>query len=284
MTRERRRLLLVLAAAYAAGLAAALLATLPLAGRHPLLVTAGADLLATLAVFGFSVRFDNSSVYDPYWSVAPLPIVAYWLAVAAPGTSPARQALAAGLVALWGIRLTANCLHRWRSLADEDFRYAERRQRDRGLYWLVSLLGFHLMPTTWVFLGLLPLWPALALPGRPVGWLDGAAALLTAGAVLLEGLADLQLQRFLATRRDPGEVLARGLWGRFRHPNYVGEVLFWWGIWLFGLAADPTWWWTVVGPLAITALFALVSVPLMERRMRERHPGWGARGGAPART
>jgi steroid 5-alpha reductase family enzyme len=50
----------------------------------------------------------------------------------------------------------------------------------------------------------------------------------------------------------------------------VGEVLFWWGLWLFGLAADASWWWTVIGPVSITALFAFVSIPWMDRRLATR--------------
>ena len=56
----------------------------------------------------------------------------------------------------------------------------------------------------------------------------------------------------------------------FRHPNYLGEIGFWWGLWLFALAADPSWWWTVIGPLAMVALFARVSIPMMDQRLRER--------------
>ena len=41
-----------------------------------------------------------------------------------------------------------------------------------------------------------------------------------------------------------------------------------------GLAAAPAWWWTIVGPLAITLLFRFVSLPLMETRMNERRPGY----------
>jgi steroid 5-alpha reductase family enzyme len=281
VTPARRRLLAAVALAYAAGLAAALAAALlmgwALPGRHPLLVTALADVAATLAVFAFSVRHDNSSIYDPYWSVAPVPIAAAWLAVAEPGVPALRQALVAALVLTWAVRLTANCLVRWRSLADEDFRYVEIRRRSGRLHWPASLLTIHLFPTTWVFLGLLPLWPALSGPARPPGWLDAAAALVTAGAVAVEAAADLQLRRFLSARRDPAAVLDTGLWAAFRHPNYVGEVLFWWGLWLFGLAADPGWWWTVAGPLAITALFAFVSAPWMDRRLAARHPAWAAR-------
>lgn len=276
MTPERRRLFRALALAYLGGLAVALATGAVLAGHHPLLITAAADAAATLAVFAFSLRHDNSSIYDPYWSVAPVPIVAWWLALAPPGAPAGRAWLAAALVAAWSLRLTLNCLARWHSLDREDFRYQEIRRRTGRAYWPASLLTIHLFPTAWVLLGLLPLYPALTRP-TGLGWLDGAAALVTAGAILLEGLADLQLRRFLAARRDPGEVLASGLWALSRHPNYLGEVLFWWGLWLFGLAADPAWWWTAAGPLAITALFAFVSVPWMDRRMEARHPGWLAR-------
>jgi steroid 5-alpha reductase family enzyme len=54
-------------------------------------------------------------------------------------------------------------------------------------------------------------------------------------------------------------------------------VLFWWGLWLLGVAAAPGWWWTVAGPIAITLLFLLVSVPWMDRRLLERHPAWRER-------
>ena len=273
MSAARRRLRSAVALAYLAALAAALAVGAALPGRHPLLVTAAADLVATLVVFAASVRHDNSSLYDPYWSVAPIPIAAWWLSLASPAPT-ARGWLAAALVLAWGARLTANCLQRWRDLGDEDFRYREIRGRTGRWYWPASLLTIHLFPTAWVLLGLAPLFPALTGPGRPPGWLDAAAALLTAGAILVEGLADLQLRRFLAARADPAAVLREGLWRWSRHPNYLGEVLFWWGLWLFGLAADPAWWWTVAGPLAITGLFTFVSVPWMDRRMAARHPGW----------
>jgi steroid 5-alpha reductase family enzyme len=274
VTNDHRRLLRVVAVAYLAALAAALATGAALAGRHPLLVAAVADVVATLVIFAASVRYDNSSLYDPYWSVAPVPIVLFWAWGGDPGASAVRGGLAAALLLAWAVRLTANCLVRWRSLAHEDFRYVEIRRRTGRGYWPSSLLTIHLFPTAWVFLGLLPLYPALALPSRPLGWLDAAAAAVTGGAVLIEAVADLQLRRFLSTRTDPAAVLERGLWAISRHPNYLGEVLFWWGLWLFGLAADPGWWWTIAGPLAITALFTFVSVPWMDRRMAERHPGW----------
>jgi steroid 5-alpha reductase family enzyme len=261
--------------AYLVALAVALAVGWALRGRHPILVAALADVAATAVVFLFSVRHGNSSVYDPYWSVAPIPIVLYWSwlggGAGAPGT---RQALAVLLVIAWGVRLTANWAARWRGFEDEDFRYVEIRRKTGRAYWPASFVSIHLMPTAWVFLGLLPLYPALALPGRPAGLLDLVAAAVTACAVAVEAVADLQLRAHLRTRRDPEAVLDTGLWSLSRHPNYFGEVLFWWGLYLFGLAADPAWAWTAVGPGSITLLFVLVSVPWMDRRMLSRHPSW----------
>jgi steroid 5-alpha reductase family enzyme len=266
----------VVVLAYAAGLGVALAVAWTLRGRPPLLITAAADAAATATVFAFSVLCDNSSIYDPYWSVAPIPIAAYWFALS-PGASTARQRWVLALVCVWGVRLTANWVARWRGLSDEDFRYAEIRARTGRGYWPASLVAIHLMPTVWVFLGLLPLFPALSSAGRPFGWLDWAGLAVTGSAIALEALADLQLRLFLRARTDPGEVLRTGLWNLCRHPNYLGEMTFWWGLYLFGLAADPSWAWSLVGPLSITLLFTAVSVPWMDRRMLARHPEWAER-------
>jgi steroid 5-alpha reductase family enzyme len=269
----RRDALQAVVVAYTAGLLAAVVAGWAIRDRHPILVAAVADVVGTLVVFAFSVRHGNSSLYDPYWSVAPIPIAAWW-AAGAPGGPGLRASLVLLLVTAWGVRLTANWVARWHGLADEDFRYVEIRARTGRLYWPASLVSIHLMPTAWVFLGLLPTWPALSGAGRPPGVLDAVAALVTAGAIAVETVADLQLRRFVRTRREPGAVLDTGLWRWSRHPNYFGEVAFWWGLWIFGVSADPSWAWTAVGPAAITLLFVLVSVPWMDRRMLARHPEW----------
>jgi len=242
------------------------------APQHPVWGAAVGDVVATLVVFAFSIALDNSSVYDPYWSVAPLPIAIYWAGNAAGGTFGLRQFAILALIALWGSRLTANWALRWRGPADEDFRYLEIRSKTGRAYWLASFGGIHLLPTGWVFLGLLPIYPALNRPGFAI--LDIIAILVTALAVAIETLADRQLRRYLRSPHDEGGILGSGLWARCRHPNYLGEIVFWWGLFLFGMAADPGWIGSIVGPLSITLLFVFVSVPWMDRRMLSRHPAW----------
>ena len=260
------------AAAYLAALLAALTVGHACTGIHPIWIAALGDVAAALVVFAFSVGLDNSSVYDPYWSVAPLPIALYWAASAEGGGFGLRQVLILSLLAIWGARLTANWALRWRGPADEDFRYVEIRAKTGKAYWPASLASIHLLPTAWVFLGLVPIFPALNRPGLAI--LDIAAALVTGLAIAVEAIADHQLRRYLRSPHDKDGILDSGLWSRCRHPNYLGEILFWWGLFLFGMAAHPGWIWSIIGPLAITLLFVFVSVPWMDRRMLSRHPAW----------
>ncbi|MFN8644469.1 MAG: DUF1295 domain-containing protein [Candidatus Binatia bacterium] len=262
--------------AYAVALVVALIAGAMVEARHPLAIALAADLAATLAVFAFSRAFDNSSFYDAYWSVAPPLLAAYFWTVAVPGTSATRQAVVFGLVCWWAVRLTYNWARGWTGLHHEDWRYVDLRASTGRAYWLVSLVGLHLMPTLQVFLGCLSLYPALAVGTRPFGALDVVATLVTAGAIALEARADKELLRFRRAQPPPEAILASGVWSWSRHPNYFGEMSFWWGLWLFGLAAAPAWWWTVVGPLAITLMFRFASLPLIETRMAQRRPGFAA--------
>jgi steroid 5-alpha reductase family enzyme len=238
----------------------------------PIVQLAVADVVATLVVFGFSVKYDNSSVYDAYWSVAPIVLVSY-LAWIGQSTAPVRTLLVVALVWLWGVRLTHNWARGWTGLAHEDWRYRDIRVQSGKFYWPVSLLGIHLFPTVIVFLGCLPLFVVMLEPGRPLNWLDGLATLVTGAAVAVELLADNQLRDYTLHRKRPGETMTEGIWAWSRHPNYFGEICFWWGIWLFGVAAVGLGrWWMISGAVAVTILFNFISIPLIERRMAGRRP------------
>ncbi len=259
------------AAAYVVALVVALIVGRAAAGLHPIWIAAVADLAATLVVFAFSVALDNSSVYDPYWSVAPLPIALYWT-VAAGANFGLRQLVVLALLAVWGVRLTANWALRWRGPADEDFRYLEIRAKTGKAYWPASLASIHVLPTAWVFLGVIPIFPALTRP--EFGVVDLAATFIAGLAIVVETIADRQLRHYLRSPHDQDRIFDQGLWAACRHPNYLGEILFWWGLFLFGVAARPGWAWSIIGPVSITLLFVLVSVPWMDRRMLSRHPAW----------
>lgn len=271
---SRSRSFLFVAAAYLAGLVSAWLVVRWLGpGASPLAAVAYADVAATVVVFAFSVVADNTSVYDPYWSLAPIAIAPYLaMRAEAEGAPAARRILVSALVIAWGLRLTYNWARGFQSLAHEDWRYVDFRRKTGRLYWPVSLAGLHLFPTVQVYLGCLPLFVALS-SSRPLGPLDAVAAAVTAGALAIETVADEQLRSFRA-RGNAGEIMAEGLWAYSRHPNYLGEIGFWWGLFLCGLAAAPDAWWTGLGALSITAMFALFSIPMLDKRSCERRPAY----------
>ena len=236
-----------------------------------------ADVAATLVIFAFSRYYGNSSTYDPYWSVIPPLLALYWYAAGGgEQVDPVRAIGVIVLVWLWGIRLTANWATHWEGMRHEDWRYPLVRQRaGKAAFW-ADLLGIHLYPTAQVFLGCLPIYAVMTHGGRPFGALDLIAGALTLGAIAIETIADLQLHAFIATRR-PGAFIQSGLWSWSRHPNYFGQMSFWWGLMLFGLAAAPQEWpWIVPGALTMSVMFTFASIPLMDQRSLERRPGFDA--------
>jgi steroid 5-alpha reductase family enzyme len=270
----------LVAVAYLLAGALGIVAAAVVPGWHPIVAALWGDLVATVVIFLVSVAVGNASLYDPYWSVAPPVIAVGWLAVIDSGLA-VRQLLVIALITLWAVRLTTNWAAGWRGLSHEDWRYVQLRVQTHGRlpWWAVSFGGIQLMPTLVVFAGMLSVWPALS-GDRPLGPVDLLAAAVTLGAVALETIADLQLHHFTSDPANRGTVAEVGVWRWSRHPNYLGEIGFWWGLWLFGLAAAPAWWWTVVGPLTMVALFVFASIPLMERRSMARradYPDYASR-------
>lgn len=250
-------------------------------GHHPIAVAFVADLAATVVIFVLSMLLANSSLYDAYWSVIPPVIAIGWASVAPDGLSTGavvRQVIVIVLVLAWAIRLTRNWILGWTGFNHEDWRYSGLREGlPRGVPWpLVSFLGIQLMPTLVVFVGMLPLWPALGIGRNGLGVLDVVGILVTGGAIVLETESDRQMRGFTQNPANQGKPMDQGLWGLSRHPNYLGEIGFWWGLWFFGLAADPSWWWTVIGPLLMVVLFESASIPMMENRSLERRPAYAA--------
>lgn len=266
---DYRAIIIAYAVTLAAGAAA--LYGLPLTAPYDALA---ADLVATVVIFGFSLGYRNSSFYDAYWSVIPPLLAFHWYALAPTDIDPMRALCVLVLVSLWALRLTANWALHWGGLGHEDWRYPLVRQKAGRFAVAADFAGIHLFPTLQVFLGCLPVYVVMSLGTAPFGLLDLLAAAVTLGAILIETLADRQLHAFSA-RRKPGTFIQEGLWAWSRHPNYFGELSFWWGLMLFGLAAAPAAWpWVIPGALAMTLMFCFASIPLMEQRSLARRPGY----------
>lgn len=260
--------------AYVIAFAAAAVTLHVLEGRHPLFAVGAADVAATVVIFVFSRALSNTSFYDAYWSVAPAGVVA-WLTLG-PGNHDGlstRQLLVLSLVMLWALRLTWNWIRGWDGLKHEDWRYVDLRKQTGRLYWVVSFVALHFFPTVLVFLGVVPLYTAVVEAPAGFGVLDVVAAVVTLGAIVIEAVADEQLRNFRRSMRADGGICNVGLWSWSRHPNYFGEIGFWLGLFLFGLAAGAPWW-TGLGFVSMVALFVGASIPMAEKRSLARRPAY----------
>jgi len=222
---------------------------------------------ATTIVFIFSLTTDNSSMYDPYWSVAPVCITLYWMKKAnVPGI------LFFILLLVWSIRLTANCCIHWKGLSDEDWRYRSFRKATGKLYWPVSYLAIHMIPTFFVLGNMLPV--LYILEGKVTNlFLVVTGYVMMLAAFLLELVADRQMDHYQKTRTDDTACCTEGLWAYSRHPNYLGENCLWWGIFIasLGCGGNPI---LIIAPIAMTALFLSYSIPAMEKRQCEHRPSY----------
>lgn len=237
-----------------------------------------ADLIATAVVFAASRIHHNSSCYDPYWSVLPPYLVVFWLLASdTAGVDDARSVLLTIVVFVWAIRLTGNWMHDWPGLHHEDWRYPMLRDNAGPRYgaeFFVDLTAIHFIPTGIVFGALVPAYAVLDRPGKDLNWVDGVALVVGLGAPVLQLVSDAQMRRFIRDRQ-PGQAMDSGLWAWSRHPNYFGEISFWFSLAIFAIAGAPSdWWWLLLGPIAMTAMFLGASIPMMEKRSLERRPSY----------
>lgn len=223
-----------------------------------------ADTAATIVTFFFSMLFKNASVYDPYWSVQPIVILT---AFAVNTTLTPIRLLLLIAVCFWGIRLTANWAYTFYGLNHQDWRYTMLGEKTGSWYPIINFLGIHLVPTLIVYGCILPAVYAM-LYDAPLRAESLIFFCLSIGATLLQGIADLQMQQF--RRQKTGGFIRSGLWKYSRHPNYLGEILMWWGVALSVISIFPHAWYLCFGALANTLLFLTVSIPMADKRMSAR--------------
>jgi steroid 5-alpha reductase family enzyme len=232
-----------------------------------LLPTAIAVWAAMTLLFCLALILKDNSIVDVGWGLGFV-LVAGLSAVREPGFEP-RHVLVTLLVLVWGVRLAVHIFRRNRKRV-EDFRYAA--WRERWGRWFVLRSYFQIFMLQGLFLALIsaPLPWINGAPGRPLGPWDGTGALLWLVGFLFESVGDAQLARFKKDPANKGKLIRTGLWNYSRHPNYFGEALMWWGIFMIALAV-PGGWVLVFSPLTITLLLRFVSgVPLLEKKYRDR--------------
>lgn len=190
------------------------------------------------------------------------------------GSNNSRQIVITALIFLWCVRLTAFVFIRYKKGADPRY-VAWLAQWKHPLFaffmslgWIVILNGgFSLMMAS----------PAIAVNFSVIQpsmrYLDILGLIAWLIGFYCETVSDYQLYVFSHNPLNKGKVCDQGLWRYSRHPNYFGEILMWWGIYLIALNV-PYGWLTIICPLAIsTTLLFVTGIPWNEKAM-ENNPAY----------
>ena len=224
--------------------------------------------MATVVVWAFGLLYENVSVYDPYWSVFPPIAFLLWAFYTGVWSVPVILLLVASWY--WGWRLTRNWLITFKGIGHEDWRYTKYRDRHLLVFHAINLFGLNMMPTLVVFAAMLPGLKLFEV-AAPANILTYFGFIVCLASATIQLIADKQSHDFRAAH--PGKVCNVGLWKHGRHPNYFGEIQFWWGIWIMYASLNGIDMY-IGGAIAMTALFLGISIPLMEKRQLANKPDY----------
>jgi len=230
-------------------------------------------LIVNVVLWLISIPLRKTWPVDFIWSNFPICQCIAIYVRNKPSGNQDRQMMVMCLICIWGFRLTHNFISRG-GIGHEDWRYADMRMKFGKYFWFVSFFSVFLAQSVFLWGACLSLYSAIS-KSAPITYQDWIAFSLTLSAILLETISDIQMNNFISLRKEKKTdkvIMDTGLWKWSRHPNYLGEVLFWWGIYLFSSNKNNgrNDWWVVLGPVAMTLLIAFVSIKLMEDRQLER--------------
>ncbi len=208
-----------------------------------------------LALWPVSLALRDAGVVDAWWGpgFGAAALVVWWVAG---GPGNARSLILLALILIWSLRLGIVMARRWFRHEEEDRRYQMIRRGWGTAFWWKSLfIVFILQGVLQWLVALGPMSGMIADPA-PLGLLGTVGVLIAFAGLTLEMVADIQLDQFKRNAPDRS-LLTTGLRKHVRHPNYSGEILFWWGVWLIAAPVAP--WWAILSPVLLTILLAKVS-------------------------
>ena len=200
----------------------------------------------------FSLYKKRNDVADTAWGIGVVVLSLFCFIL----NPTIKQLVTFILILIWGGRLSWHIYKRNKN-KPEDYRYQKFKKNSYLTVFMTQGFLLWLISFSYIF------------SDFNFFWFNYLGILVWVAGFSFEAIADFQLKNFLKNPKNKGEILQSGLWAYSRHPNYFGESLLWWGIWLFNLFLNQNWW-TIIGPLTITYLITKVSgVPLLENKMSQ---------------
>ena len=223
-----------------------------------------ADSIATVVVWIFGIFLKTASIYDPYWSIQTpaimLSLMFYY------NNFSVGSILYFIVVMYWSIRLTGNFIITFDDIRYIDWRYVDIKKKTGKFYQIVNLLGINLMPTVLVFLASIPAF-LYVVNYVEFSFIHIIGFVVMIIATTIELISDLNMHKFHKIRNSRSEIINLGLWKYSRHPNYLGEIMFWYGVLFVYWFSNFNEWYIIFGAIGINLLFVSISIPLAERKM-----------------
>lgn len=222
------------------------------------------------ALFFLAQRLHNNSIVDLAWGIGFVIVAVTGYLLMTEKTKAATWVLI--LVTIWGLRLFFHLAKR-NIGKPEDYRYVNMRKRwGKHFAKLKAYLNVFVLQGVLLCIVALPIFFVTTGSEEAFHWWNWLGVIVWLIGFVFETIGDFQLTLF-KRHAEQGELLTTGLWSLTRHPNYFGEALGWWGIFLVSLNELRNFW-GILGPITITLLLLFVSgVPLLEKKNREK-PGY----------
>ena len=230
--------------------------------QNVILRLAISSLCGLMIIYLISLITKNSNIYNLYFAVSSsLVTILYATTVTELNL---QSYIMITLILLWTIRMIVNFF--MKNIDDkEDYRYADLRKNK--LWVLINLFFVHIIPAVIFFLVIIPTFNYIELSTFHSWNLSTIIALgVCVFGLHYEMIADLQKYKFKKVNKNPLDVCTFGLWSTSRHPNYFGEIIFWWGTFLMMLSLSNKFLVTAMGPLLLTMMICFVSIPRVEKK------------------
>jgi len=212
--------------------------------------------------FIISLRIKRNDIADIAWGLGFVAIVFFLYFTQTPTL---QSVIVYILTIIWGMRLAIHIGLRSKG-KPEDFRYKKWREEWGKYFLLRSYLQVYLLQGFFMWLISLPIIVVSMSKNQAISPFVLAGSIIWLIGFAFESIGDYQLMLFIKRKQNKSDILQTGLWKYTRHPNYFGEVLVWWGIFIIVLPLQYGLW-TMISPIIISYLLLYVSgIPMLESK------------------